>query len=402
MAEQLSSSELNSSGDNLEVDENENNNNKPSGSQDSCDNVREDDDDEDDDEEEEDMSMIAPVVQVKYPCEYEYDEKTFRLVQDELMFLINKNTPDWWLCLRLSENLSFFVPASYLKEVPHRPGGNGSSAVKPPPRPPPPPPSSIQRFSSLDESVLTPAVSNPAVPKRSDHVSEERVYENDWEIDNDDAASTIISDLDERLNIEDKSSFSNNNNNNNNSVVVVVAVDKPSVATESTPGPVVLTTFSGGTARNRSNTITTAGSALAASKNRPMSTNGVVTTVKSDYDDRHIYQNLPLLKSTTTAAAIAVKSEVAASNRATRIIMSDNTNRSSGTGVSSLSSKTVNELNDNASGGALVSGAKAEDVKAPNDSDVENNIPVAPTGWQIEPTKYDRKCYVNEFNGERV
>ena len=68
-----------------------------------------------DGDEEEVENFVSPSVRVKHSVTYEYDEKSFEISKDELLFLINKTNQDWWLCLRLDENLTFFVPASYLQ-----------------------------------------------------------------------------------------------------------------------------------------------------------------------------------------------------------------------------------------------------------------------------------------------
>ena len=65
----------------------------------------------------EDDSFVSPSVQVKYSTTYDYNEKKIELVKDEFLFLINKTNQDWWLCLRLDENSTFFVPASYVKVI---------------------------------------------------------------------------------------------------------------------------------------------------------------------------------------------------------------------------------------------------------------------------------------------
>jgi len=100
-------------------------------------------DEEDDyDEEDDELTQLSPMVLVKYPVNYEYDNKKFKLIEGEKLFLLNKANSDWWLCLRLDENLTFFVPASYVKEI-HL----DNNSVVPPPRPPPPPPDVIKKFN---------------------------------------------------------------------------------------------------------------------------------------------------------------------------------------------------------------------------------------------------------------
>lgn len=80
-----------------------------------------------------------PTVKVKHSIEYEYDNKRFEIIKDECLYLINRTNQDWWLCLRLDENLTFFVPASYVHEIESSNALIRPSLV-PPPRPPPPPP----------------------------------------------------------------------------------------------------------------------------------------------------------------------------------------------------------------------------------------------------------------------
>ncbi len=62
-----------------------------------------------------DENFVSPSVRVKHSINYEYDDKKFELIEGELLFLINKTNQDWWLCLRLDENLTFFAPASYVQ-----------------------------------------------------------------------------------------------------------------------------------------------------------------------------------------------------------------------------------------------------------------------------------------------
>jgi hypothetical protein len=349
-----SGSELNSSGENLETEEEK-----------SCETGEEDD---------EDSEPIAPVVQVKYPCEYDYNEQKFVLHQDEKMFLITKTNEDWWLCLRLEENLPFFAPASYLREIQSKPAGSASN--KPPPRPPPPPPALLQeRLSSLDlDSSAETGVdqpSRPEVKKRKAHQdSDERVYQNEPDEDPLDP-SNIISDLDERLNFEDKSSF----------------VDEAELESEPGSGdkPVVLRTFKAGGQRS-------------------CPTN----KANGEPGEQNIYQNVPLRSSNQTnqdqtakrvnssidaaaknATSINNEEVNSARNRFTRVIRTDTSGNKTGRG--SNGDKLVDEPK-------RVSAR--EELDEANNSDSEN-VPV-PRGWHIEPNKYDRKCYVNELTGERV
>lgn len=99
-------------------------------------------------------NFVSPSVRVKHSITYGYDERRFQIFQNEDLFLINKTNQDWWLCLRLDENQTFFVPASYLEELDtgHRPN------IIPPPRPPPPPP----QLSSADRSSVSSTKSNKA------------------------------------------------------------------------------------------------------------------------------------------------------------------------------------------------------------------------------------------------
>lgn len=99
-------------------------------------------------------SFVSPSVRVKHSIAYGYDKRRFQIFQNEDLFLINKTNQDWWLCLRLDENQTFFVPASYLEEldIGHRPN------IIPPPRPPPPPP----QLSSADRTSVSSTKSNKA------------------------------------------------------------------------------------------------------------------------------------------------------------------------------------------------------------------------------------------------
>ncbi len=305
--------------------------------------------------------------------------------------------------MRLEENLTFFVPASYLREIPNKPAG--STATKPPPRPPPPPPSALlERLSSLDNSdpAETANKAKPEIKKRrvqqqqqqqqqhNRDSEERRVYQNDGdETEDEDDPSNIISDLDERLNIEDKSSFANE------------APDQPNRT------PVVLSTFSGRRARSSTTTNTT-------------STANCNNSQTGDYEaDQHIYQNLPLNAANSEQQTVSVKrtslnflpaessntTHAKCSSRATRVIMSDasnNENKSSARNSNGQGSATRTSGQHGMSTAAVAGGASRGNTnkeEEANNSDSEN-VPV-PRGWHIEPNKYDRKCYVNELTGER-
>ena len=110
---------------------------------------------------EEDDSFLSPSVQVKHSVAYEYDMKKFELVKGEYLFLINKTNQDWWLCLRLDENLTFFVPASYVDEFVTPPVANFVA----PPKAPPPPPDTFERKNraSLRSNAAVAAAAVAAV-----------------------------------------------------------------------------------------------------------------------------------------------------------------------------------------------------------------------------------------------
>lgn len=113
-----------------------------------------------------DNSQLSPLVQVKYNCDYDYDNQKFHLVEGETLFLISKSNQDWWLCLRLADKLTFFVPATYVKEIECM--GPPRSRLQPPPRPPPPPPPApVTRTSrtSTDDLDAVPSP-KPQVKKR--------------------------------------------------------------------------------------------------------------------------------------------------------------------------------------------------------------------------------------------
>jgi hypothetical protein len=188
----------------------------------------EEDDDEDEDEEDEE-SFLSPMVQVKYGVEYDYDEKKFQLFEGERLFLISKANEDWWLCLRLEENLTFFVPASYVKEL------IVNKSIKPPPRPPPPPPSILNKYSSINTVSTTSSSSSktgaaaqmqnlpPQIKKRQfvvasdkatnvttsnqqENIDLDQIYEN--------LSNLNTKELAENLMHEEKDATSNNNNSN--------------------------------------------------------------------------------------------------------------------------------------------------------------------------------------------
>lgn len=112
---------------------------------------------------------MSPLVQVKYNCDYDYDNQKFHLVEGETLILISKSNHDWWLCLRLADKLTFFVPATYVREV--ECAVPAARRMHPPPRPPPPPPpvpvsrASTSRMS--DDVVPSP---KPQVKKRQQHL----------------------------------------------------------------------------------------------------------------------------------------------------------------------------------------------------------------------------------------
>jgi hypothetical protein len=141
----------------------------------------EDEDDIDDyDEEDDELTQLSPMVQVKYPVNYEYDNKKFKLIEGEKLFLLNKANSDWWLCLRLDENLTFFVPASYVREI-----NLDNNSIVPPPRPPPPPPDVIKKFNKSlkrkPEVKKRQLVNrNKSIDENNDEEtkSEENIYEN--------------------------------------------------------------------------------------------------------------------------------------------------------------------------------------------------------------------------------
>lgn len=114
---------------------------------------------------------MSPLVQVKYNCDYDYDNQTFHLVEGETLFLISKSNQDWWLCLRLAEKLTFFVPATYVKEIEC---ASSNRRLQPPPRPPPPPPpapvsrASTSRMSADDVAAVSSP--KPQVKKRQQHL----------------------------------------------------------------------------------------------------------------------------------------------------------------------------------------------------------------------------------------
>jgi hypothetical protein len=138
------------------------------------------DDDLDDYDEEDDELTLSPMVQVKYPVNYEYDNKKFKLIEGEKLFLLNKANSDWWLCLRLDENLTFFVPASYVKEI-HL----DNNSIVPPPRPPPPPPDVIKKFNKslkrkpeVKKRQLVNRKKSLDEDSREEIKSQENIYEN--------------------------------------------------------------------------------------------------------------------------------------------------------------------------------------------------------------------------------
>ena len=109
--------------------------------------------DEPTDSDEEDIYTI-PSVQVKHSLSYEYFDseikanRKFEIVKGEQLFLICKKTREWWLCLRLDENLAFYVPASYLFELTRF----NTSNVPPPPKSTPPLPGQENKLD-INETI---------------------------------------------------------------------------------------------------------------------------------------------------------------------------------------------------------------------------------------------------------
>ena len=146
-----------------------------------------------------------PSVRVKHSISYEYDEKQFEIFKDEYLFLINRTNQDWWLCLRLDENLTFFVPASYLDEV-LEPSRNVSRLV-PPPRPPPPPPkpNHMDSYSSTSSVETKPEVKQRNLLITNENQNRKSLFEYS-------AAEAIINDLEQHLDREE-ASFSSSHTN---------------------------------------------------------------------------------------------------------------------------------------------------------------------------------------------
>lgn len=342
-------SELNSSGDNLdtvgcestdELDEEIVNNQNEAFTE---------DEDDDDDEYEEDMNSIAPIVQVKYPCEYDYDGRKFKLVESERLFLISKTNQDWWLCLRIEENLTFFVPASYLKELPTIDGKHQAS-VKPPPRPPPPPPPSSSqknsnRFSVDSLELPTTTCSQPPQIKqrsKSEIANEQDEYD----------ASDIISDLDERLNIEERSSFA--------------SLSDQTKLNETTASDYV--TFN------------------------ILYIFILLIMIYIKKDDQHVYQNLPVAPRRERSSTLPERPAQSDSKFSTRL--------------SHIEQTPYQSLADSTSGNNRNSEQQAV-IMSNNEEEEENTVLNeeeirVPKGWLLEPNKYDRKCFLNELTGERV
>jgi hypothetical protein len=142
-------------------------------------------------------------VEVKYDISYEYDEKKFELIAGENLYLIEKSNQHWWLCFRLDQNLTFFVPASYVKEllVPVN-----KRAV--PPRPPPPPPSKSKYYNNNITSELVDKQQSPPEIKQRNHDSSpsknQKVSFNHERLSESESAEDIINDLDECLNREEE------------------------------------------------------------------------------------------------------------------------------------------------------------------------------------------------------
>lgn len=134
-----------------------------------------------------------PSVRVKHSISYEYDEKKFEIFKDEYLFLINRTNQDWWLCLRLDENLTFFVPASYLDELDET--NEKVSRLVPPPRPPPPPPKPHDANSDAKPEVKQRNLINNSNNNNSDN-NRKTLYT---------AAEEIINDLEQHLEREEAS-----------------------------------------------------------------------------------------------------------------------------------------------------------------------------------------------------
>ena len=210
------------------------------------------DDEYDEEDEDEDNSYLSPMVQVKYGVDYDYDNKKFKLVEGEKLFLINKANDDWWLCLRLDENLTFFVPASYVKEIVR------SKSLKPPPRPPPPPPSVLHKYSKrLSESDSDSKSRPPEVKKRqfvntsATNLDESnQIYENLSNLTNTKSDSStklsklpsdannidsIMNELDECLDKEELSFINKQNKTNSNAISMNTSTVLTNVSPQTTP-----------------------------------------------------------------------------------------------------------------------------------------------------------------------
>jgi hypothetical protein len=345
-------------------------------------------DEYDEGEDEEEASFVGPMVQVKYNVTYEYDDTKFKLVKDEQLFLINKSNQHWWLCLRLDENLTFFVPASYVTELTSKPK-RPPKLRSPPPRPPPPPPphSSTPSLSSSAAAAVAPVATTPnsAAPNNSisdmyTRIKPEVKRRNIMKASNEQeqeqqqqqqqqqhqqnnasanrlskasaaAAETIINELDDRLNIEEKSNVAMNqtsflvnkrnsasirsqsnsndslrannvnrrntglgsiaaaqNNNNNNNISADLSMNEQQTSSVATTTTTTATSSTGTTATT---ITTTTGTSTSSANNTNPSTQ--ITNLSSaslpnmtpepDYDDKHIYQNLPLLSSSNVPFA---------------------------------------------------------------------------------------------------
>jgi len=151
----------------------------------------------------EEPGFLSPTVKVKHDINYEYDEKKFEIFKDEYLYLINRTNNDWWLCLRLDENLTFFVPASYLDEV------DANSTPKPnlapPPRPPPPPPKpqQQQKSSTQNENTTSDSIMSKAAPEVKQRQQMNTANEKRQAMEYS-AAEAIINDLEQRLDHEER------------------------------------------------------------------------------------------------------------------------------------------------------------------------------------------------------
>lgn len=307
------------------------------------------DDQEDSEDEYDDSTFLSPMVVVKYAVEYDYDEKKFQLIEGEKLFLISKANEDWWLCLRLEENLTFFVPASYVKEL------IVNRSLKPPPRPPPPPPSITKKYSaattSSDETENSSSISSkpPEIKKRTflnNPVDLDQIYENlsnlsntkeivvvgqegEEEDENTSLIDSMLEDLDECLEKEERSSFENRIHN--------------------------------------TGLITTSG----------------VATIKPVYDEERIYQNLPLTKpqqniNSTTSNEQVVNIDVESEENDDNDDEDDYRDQTQNDSVNVI-----------------------EEEEEDEEEEIESNEILIPKGWKTGLSKCKRKFFFNEYNKDR-